>query len=195
MEIVVAEPEQVDAMVAITEQARANMAAMGIDQWQCGYPDRGTWEADVAAGAAYVALDEGRVVAVFRYADEPEAAYETLEGEWLTDGPYATVHRCAVDPACRGRGIIGELFAFACEKAAADGMASVRIDTHADNAPHAPGSGEVRLRPLRRHHADGRPRGRRPAHRLREGSRLGSRKRGLQLHREGESVRMTLRAL
>lgn len=47
MEIVVAEPEQVDAMVAITEQARANMAAMGIDQWQCGYPDRGTWEADV----------------------------------------------------------------------------------------------------------------------------------------------------
>ena len=133
MEIVVAEPEQVDAMVAITEQARANMAAMGIDQWQCGYPDRGTWEADVAAGAAYVALDEGRVVAVFRYADEPEAAYETLEGEWLTDGPYATVHRCAVDPACRGRGIIGELFAFACEKAAADGMASVRIDTHADN--------------------------------------------------------------
>ena len=133
MEIVVAEPEQVDAMVAITEQARANMAAMGIDQWQCGYPDRGTWVADVAAGAAYVALDEGRVVAVFRYADEPEAAYETLEGEWLTDGPYATVHRCAVDPACRGRGIIGKLFAFACEKAAVDGMVSVRIDTHADN--------------------------------------------------------------
>ena len=135
MEIVVAEPEQVDAIVAITEQARANMAAMGIDQWQRGYPDRGTWEADVAAGAAYVALDEGRVVAVFRYADEPEAAYETLEGGWLADGPYATVHRCAVDPACRGRGIIGELFAFACEKATVDGMVSVRIDTHADNAP------------------------------------------------------------
>ena len=51
MEIVVAKPEQVDAMVAITEQAQANMAAMGIDQWQCGYPDRSTWEADVAAGA------------------------------------------------------------------------------------------------------------------------------------------------
>ena len=125
MDIVVAQPRHVDAVVAITEQARANMAAMGIDQWQCGYPDRSTWEADVAAGAAYVALDEGRVVAVFRYADEPEAAYETLEGEWLTD----------VDPTCRGRGIIGELFAFACEKAAAEGMASVRIDTHADNAP------------------------------------------------------------
>ena len=116
MEIVVAQPEHVDAVVAITEQARANMAAMGIDQWQCGYPDRCTWEADVVAGAAYVALDEGQVVAVFRYADEPEAAYETLEGEWLTDGPYATVHRCAVDPTCRGRGIIGKLFSLSPAK-------------------------------------------------------------------------------
>lgn len=135
MEIVVAQAEHVEAMTAITDQARASMAAMGIDQWQCGYPDRGTWEADVAVGMAYVGLDEGRVVAVFRYADEPEAAYETLKGEWLTDGPYATVHRCAVDPVCRGRGIIGELFSFACDKAAADGMVSVRIDTHQDNAP------------------------------------------------------------
>ena len=135
MEIILAQPEHVDAMCAITEQARANMAAMGIDQWQCGYPDRGTWEADVAAGGAFVALEEGRVVAVFRYADESEAAYETLKGAWLTDGPYATVHRCAVDPAWRGRGIVGELFAFACEKAAKEGMVSVRIDTHCDNAP------------------------------------------------------------
>ncbi len=31
MEIVVAKPDQVDAMVAITEQAQANMAAMGIE--------------------------------------------------------------------------------------------------------------------------------------------------------------------
>lgn len=135
MEIVVAEPQHVDAMCAITEQAKANMAAMGIDQWQCGYPNRAVWEADVAERAAYVALVDGRVVGVFRYADTPEPAYETLEGEWLTSGPYATVHRCAVDADCRGQGIVGALFAFACEKAAADGMASVRIDTHPDNAP------------------------------------------------------------
>lgn len=70
-----------------------------------------------------------------RYSDVPEASYETLEGEWLAPGPYAAIHRCAVDPAERGRGLIGELFRFACDKAAAEGMASMRIDTHADNAP------------------------------------------------------------
>lgn len=135
MEIVVAGPEHVDAMDAITGQAKGNMAAMGIDQWQAGYPDRAVWEADVAAGGAYVALDEGRVVGMFRYCTDPEEAYEGLVGSWLTSGPYATIHRCAVDANLRGRGIIGEIFAFACEKAAADGMVSVRIDTHADNAP------------------------------------------------------------
>ena len=87
MEIIAARPEQVDAMMAITDQAKANMAAMGIDQWQAGYPNRAVWEADVAAGAAYVVLDEGRVAGMFCYGTEP------------------------------------------------DGMVSVRIDTHADNAP------------------------------------------------------------
>lgn len=135
MEIVLARPEHIGAMTAITDQAKANMAAMGIDQWQAGYPDSATWEADVAEDMAYVGLEDGRVVAVFRYSNEPEEAYDTLEGEWLTTGPYAVVHRCAVDPGQRGCGLIGELFQFACDKAAAEGMASLRIDTHADNAP------------------------------------------------------------
>lgn len=135
MEIVVAQPEHVDAMAAIADQAKANMAAMGFDQWQRGYPNRETWEADVDAGAAYVMLDEGRVAGMFRYGTEPEEAYGAIDGAWLTPGPYATIHRCAVDAELRGRGLIGELFAFACEKAAADGLASVRVDTHADNAP------------------------------------------------------------
>lgn len=135
MEIIVAGPEHIEAMDAITAQAKESLAALGVDQWQSGYPNHEVWAADVAEGGAYVALDEGRVVGMFRYCTAPEASYETLDGSWLTEGPYATVHRCAVDAACRGRGVVGELFAFACEKAQADGMVSVRIDTHADNAP------------------------------------------------------------
>ncbi len=147
MEIVVATPGHIDAMTAITDAAVADMAARGLDQWQCGYPCRATWEADVAEGAAYVALDEGRVVGVFRYGTEPEAAYDTLEGSWLASGPYATVHRCAVDPVCRGLGACGH----PCRQ-----------------RPYAPRHREGRLHLLRPHRAHGRRRGRRPAHRLRE---------------------------
>ena len=135
MRIIPATEEHLDAIEAITDQAKASMAALGFDQWQRGYPNRAGWEADIAEGAAYVAVDDAGVAGMFYYGSEPEAAYETLDGSWLTDGPYATVHRCAVAGDRRGQGIIGQLFAFACEKAAAEGMASVRIDTHHDNAP------------------------------------------------------------
>ena len=135
MRIIPATEEHLDEIVAITDQAKASMAAAGFDQWQRGYPNREVWEADIAERMAYVAVDENGVAGMFRYADEPEAAYGTLEGEWLTDGPYATVHRCAGATDRRGQGIIGELFTFACQKAAEDGMVSVRVDTHHDNAP------------------------------------------------------------
>lgn len=135
MRIIPATEEHLDAIVAITEQAKASIAAAGFDQWQRGYPNRAVWEADIAEGMAYVAIDEDGVAGMLRYADQPEPAYGTLEGAWLTAGPYATVHRCAVAADRRGQGVIGELFAFACRKAAEDGMVSVRVDTHHDNAP------------------------------------------------------------
>ncbi len=135
MEIVIARPEQLDAIVALTERAQAAMAALRLDQWQNGYPNRAVWEADIAAGGAYAALDEGRVAGMMRYCTGPDPSYATIDGAWLTDGPYAAIHRLAVDPDLRGRGLAGTLLAFACEKAAAEGLASVRIDTHADNVP------------------------------------------------------------
>lgn len=135
MRIIPATEEHLDDILAITDQAKASMAAAGFNQWQRGYPNRSIWEADIAAGAAYVAVDENGIAGMFRYGNEPEAVYDTLEGTWLTHGPYATIHRCAVASDRRGQGIIAQFFDFACRKAIEDGMISVRIDTHHDNAP------------------------------------------------------------
>ena len=135
MDIIVARPEHLDALGAVTERAQAAMAALGLDQWQSGYPNRAVWEADVAAGRAWVALDAGRVAGMMCYCTGPDPSYASIDGAWLTAGPYASVHRLAVDPDRRGGGLAGTLLAFACDRAAAEGLASVRIDTHADNAP------------------------------------------------------------
>ena len=48
---------------------------------------------------------------------------------------YAAVHRVGVAAEAKGRGIAGTMLNFACDKAAQMGLASVRIDTHADNKP------------------------------------------------------------
>lgn len=135
MEIAKAKPGHIEDICAITNQAKTNMELMGINQWQFGYPNRTIWEDDIGRGIAYVVLEGRKVVGMFSYFTEPERAYKNIEGSWLCDGPYATIHRCAVAEDARGRGIIGEIFDFACNKASAEGMLSVRIDTHKDNAP------------------------------------------------------------
>ena len=45
------------------------------------------------------------------------------------------MHRVGVAAEAKGRGIAGTMLNFACDKAAQMGLASVRIDTHADNKP------------------------------------------------------------
>lgn len=132
----------VERMDEICEAAKAAMRNMGIDQWQDGYPNRACWEADVDDGFAYVAeTDEGTVVGMFALVTnaetrDPEPSYGEIDGAWLTpEAKYAAVHRVGVAPEAKGRGIAGTMLNFACDKAAQMGLASVRIDTHADNKP------------------------------------------------------------
>ena len=54
-----------------------------------------------------------------------EPAYDAIDGQWLTDGPYVLVHRIAVADGERGRGVAAE-FLHRVE-------ALFRIDTNFDN--------------------------------------------------------------
>lgn len=132
----------VDRMDEICEAAKVAMRNMGIDQWQDGYPNRACWEADVDDGFAYVAeTDEGTVVGMFALVIDtetcdPEPSYGAIDGAWLTPAAkYAAVHRVGVAPEAKGQGVAGTMLDFACDKTAQLGIASVRIDTHADNKP------------------------------------------------------------
>ena len=69
----------------ILEGAIRRLAAMGVDQWQHGYPNRARIEQDVAEGIGYVIEEEGRVVAYGAVILTGEEAYRTIEGRWLSD--------------------------------------------------------------------------------------------------------------
>ncbi len=87
----------VDEIVEIVKGGQERLRAQGIDQWQRGYPNRGSIEADVAAEVGMVLCDGGRVAAYAAVIFTGEPAYEAISGGgWLTDGPYAVVHRLCV---------------------------------------------------------------------------------------------------
>ncbi len=135
MKFEVATSKYLDSICEITEQAKAQLRRIGIDQWQKGYPSREIWEEDIEIGRSYILTDEGKVLGAFAYQEIPDASYYEIDGKWLTDGAYASMHRVCVADACKGQGVAGRLFVYGCEKARESGFPSMRIDTHPGNIP------------------------------------------------------------
>ena len=118
-----------------TDQAKRQLAGLGLDQWQKGYPSREVWLSDIAQGCTYLALEGEEVLGIFAFQTTPDPSYADIEGAWLTDGSYASMHRVCVADGCKGKGVAGQMFQKGFEMAKSLGFASVRIDTHPGNLP------------------------------------------------------------
>lgn len=126
-------PEDVPAIMTLVEAGVRRLAAMGVDQWQDGYPNRGRIEQDVAEGIGYVIEENDRVVAYGAVIFTGEEAYRAIDGRWLTDEEnYVVVHRMCVAEEVVGHGF-GRRFMEAAEQLSRGRVQSFRVDTHADN--------------------------------------------------------------
>lgn len=71
--------------MSILADGRASLAALGIDQWQGGYPHRAVIEDDTARGDSYVVEADDRIVATAMIGFSGERDYDRIEeGSWLT---------------------------------------------------------------------------------------------------------------
>ena len=126
-------PEDVPAIMTLVEAAVRRLGAMGVDQWQDGYPNRGRIDQDVAEGIGYVIEGADRVVAYGAVILTGEEAYRAIDGGWLTEEEnYVVVHRMCVADAVVGQGF-GRRFMEAVEQLSRGRVRSFRVDTHADN--------------------------------------------------------------
>ena len=94
-------------------------------QWKEGTPAESTLRRDIAAGQLYVQEDDG-VHAVFALIFGNDPTYAEIDGVWLSDAPYATLHRVAGDGTRHG--VLNQAVAFAKTQ-----CGHLRIDTHKDN--------------------------------------------------------------
>lgn len=123
-----------DAVWRILRQAASWMMAMGRDQWDDKYPAAESVHDDIARGDGWVIEHDNQTVAYCAIAFGGEPSYDALDGQWISVGPYAVVHRMAVDLQYRGQGMAHRFFAHAEQLARQRGCASVRVDTNHDNA-------------------------------------------------------------
>ena len=128
--------DDIPEMMKIFDEARESIRALGINQWQNGYPHKAVIESDIARGYSRVVSSEGKIVATFAVLHDGEPTYDKIyDGAWLTGNSrdYIAIHRVAILIACRGLGIATKIIDYATDTAKGLGFASIRIDTHKGN--------------------------------------------------------------
>ncbi len=131
-----AELSDLSAIEQIYEDAKASLRGRGIDQWQDGYPNRGSAREDIEAGTGYVLEEDGTAVATACLAFGTEPTYETVyEGAWEGSGNYGFLHRVAVLSAKKGGGAASLFFNELKRQARDRGIFILRADTHEENLP------------------------------------------------------------
>ena len=128
--------KDISALMKIFDEARQTIAALGIDQWQNGYPNTEVIEEDIAKGRSY-AVREGEVCGTFAVILDGEPTYDKIyDGHWLTGDnftDYMAIHRVAISVSSRGKGISTQIINFASALAQENNRKSLRIDTHEGN--------------------------------------------------------------
>ena len=124
-----ARAEDLSALIPVYDAARRFMAEHGNPtQWTAtGYPNRQDLEEDLARKQLYVFEESGVLHGAFvlQFGEEPN--YREIDGAWLSDAPYGTIHRIASDGAVPG--LFDACLAFCRER-----TGHLRIDTHENNA-------------------------------------------------------------
>ena len=132
MEIRLAFPNEVDTIMQVIEGAKKCLAEAGSTQWQNGYPDADTIIEDIISGQAYVALEEGELLAHAAVTKSPEKAYEAIyDGNWEgRESEYLVFHRIAVASDVQGQGVAQTFLEGLIE---GFDYLDFRSDTHAKN--------------------------------------------------------------
>lgn len=128
-----AQPHELDTVVRLREEMKAELGRRGLDQWQSDWPDRDTmlagFRADVEAGHTWFAEHEGQVVGM------ATINTSTAPGLWTEDetADALFIHRLtrAVDAPVRG---VGQILLNHAEQLAIEaGRSWLRLDAWTTN--------------------------------------------------------------
>ncbi len=122
-----------DRIMELIQQAKDHLKRSGVDQWQKGYPDRASIQADIGARTGYVLTNGPETAGYMCVSFDGEAAYSHIDGAWMSSQDYAVIHRMAIDDTLKGRGLASTMMEFAETLCVLRGIHSIKVDTDMDN--------------------------------------------------------------
>ena len=129
--------DDLPALMEIFDEARGTIAALGINQWQNGYPNADVISEDIDRRCSYCVTLDSKICGTFALIDNGEPTYDKIfDGHWKSGEDsqnYIAIHRVAVAVSSRGRGVSTKIIEYATDYARRLSRDSLRIDTHRGN--------------------------------------------------------------
>lgn len=127
MEIRHANINEIEDIVDVYGIAKETMNSIGnTKQWTMGYPYKEMVLEDIKNNNLYVITSDNTICGVFTFIIGNDPTYDYIEGAWICDTLYGTIHRIASNNKVKG--IFKAAIDFANSK-----IKHLRIDTHEDN--------------------------------------------------------------
>jgi len=126
MEIINATFKDLNRILKIYESAKKFMDAQSNFQWRAGYPGFKLIKEEIKRKELYVVKDNNLIVGVFALILGIDHTYLNINGKWLNDEPYGTIHRLAKEVFAKG--VLKEVVDFCFTK-----TNNIRIDTKHSN--------------------------------------------------------------
>ena len=128
--------KDLNEIMNIINEAKKFLENNKVDQWQNGYPNKEVILNDINKNESYVIENNGEVVGTTALSFAGEKNYDKIyEGKWISNGPYAVIHRIAVSKIKGLKNIGTEILKKSEELCIANGINNIKIDTHEDNIP------------------------------------------------------------
>ncbi|MFC5861263.1 GNAT family N-acetyltransferase [Acidicapsa dinghuensis] len=131
MQIQKATAQNIAQIMTLVRRVVPLMRAVGNLQWDDTYPNPEVFLRDVEKDQLWIAVIDGAVAGVAAITQDQEPEYANVG--WDIAEPAIVVHRLAVDPEFRGRGIAEALMRHAEEIALSHGISILRVDTNTKN--------------------------------------------------------------
>lgn len=123
--------DDLNAILALVRRVVPLMRASGNLQWSESYPNRAVFLRDLVLEQLWVAEEQKKIAGVAALTRDSSPEYAQVG--WNLEEPAIVVHRLAVDPEQRGKGIARQLMQQAEQIAREAGIALLRVDTNAEN--------------------------------------------------------------
>lgn len=122
-----------EKIVSIYEDAKELFKELGYFQWKGEYPNFLNFRNDLKNNKVLVIEENNDILSTLTLVYEIDKNYLEINGAWLNNEKYVSIHRNATNKKYYHMGYMKKLFKYAEEYVLNSGINNIRIDTHEDN--------------------------------------------------------------